>query len=202
GGFGSNTDPLGLAYLAKPQNLTGDAVVRYAYGGDLKGNVWRIDLNASDGSNLVQIGAVTDGTTPAKAQPITSTPVVSPVAGSTTKYLVYFGTGQYFSVDDVPGTSSPNTWSSQRQTIYGLVDDTSVSSPTLPNIRGTNGTICPTTGSSAGGNGDLVCQLATGTTVTHHPVDLSVKRGFYVDIPISGGRVNTQPALTPGGTLV
>jgi type IV pilus assembly protein PilY1 len=202
-GFGTTTDPLGLAYLAKPQNHAADDVVRFVYGGDLKGNVWRIDLDDSNNSDLLRIAAVNDGTSPVKAQPITTAPVVAPVAGSGTKFLVYFGTGQYFSIDDVPGTASPNTWAGQRQTIYGIVDDTSQSSPALPNIRGTNGTSCPT-GTGAGGNGDLVCQAATGTTVTHHPVDLNTKRGFYVDLPTTpaGGRVNTQGALTSGGTLV
>ena len=32
--------------------------------------------------------------------------------------------------------------------------------------------------------------------------NLSVKRGFYMDVPIAGGRVNNQAALTSKGTLV
>ena len=205
-GFGSSSDPLGLAYLAKPQHLAAAAAVRYVYGGDLKGNVWRIDLDAATGAAPVRIGAVADASgTP---QPITTAPVVAPVTGSATRLLVYFGTGQYFSVDDVPGTATPNAGASQTQTIYGLVDDTSVAAPTLPDVRGSTGANCPTSGPSTGGNGDLVCQAATqsGPTapivVSHNAVDLAARRGFYLDIPIAGGRVNTTLALTQGGTLV
>lgn len=199
-GFGTGTDSIGLAHLAKPQNLTGAAIVRHVYGGDLKGNVWRFDLDAASNSTAVQVAAVRDGNN--VAQPISAPLVVSPVAASATKYFIYFGTGQYFSVDDVPGTSTPNATSSQRQTVYGIVDDTSIAAPTLPSIRGTNGNSCPTNGANAGGNGDLVCQSISGTTASHNPVDLTTRRGFYLDIPMAGGRVNTQAALTSGGTLV
>jgi type IV pilus assembly protein PilY1 len=197
--FGSSTAGLGLAYLAAPSNLSAGSAIRYVYGGDLQGNVWRIDLNATTLSAPVRIAAVKapDGT----AQPISAAPVVSLLIGSATKFFVYFGTGQYFSVDDVPGTATPDASSSQVQTLYGILDDTSVAAPTLPSTRNTGA--CP----ANGGNGDLACQTITqnadGTfTTSHNAVDLSRKRGFYVDLPISGGRVNTQPALTSGGTLV
>ena len=97
----------------------------------------------------------------------------------------------------MPGTSTPNSFATQTQTIYGIVDDTSVVSPALPNIRGSNGSTCP----SSGGNGDFVCRrrrrTAMAATVSHNAMDLSSRSGFYLDIPISGGRVNTQPAVTP-----
>jgi type IV pilus assembly protein PilY1 len=193
----------GLAHLARPNASNPSAVARYVFGGDLAGNLWRFDLNAPTLSTPVRVAAVTaaNGT----AQPITAAPVVQPVQGSTTKLWIYFGTGQYFSMDDVPGTGSPNATASQVQTLYGVVDDTAVASPALPDIRGTNGSGCPT----GGGNGELVCQSVTGPGTsggshgaTHNPVDLSSRRGFYLDIPLSGGRVNTQADLTTGGTLV
>lgn len=205
-GFGSASDPLGLAYLSKPQHLAPAAAVRYVYGGDLKGNVWRIDLDAADGAAPVRIAAVADAS--GRPQAITSPPVVSPVTGSATRMLVYFGTGQYYSIDDVPGTAAPNANATQTQTIYGIVDDTTVPAPALPDIRGSTGASCPTSGPGIGGNGDLVCQAATrsGPTapieVSHNPVDLVARRGFYLDIPITGGRVNTPVALTQRGTLV
>ena len=54
----------------------------------------------------------------------------------------------------MPGTATPNAFASQAQTFYGIVDDTSIAGASLPNIRGTNGSGCPT----GGGDGDLVCQ--------------------------------------------
>lgn len=199
-GYGSASATLGLAHLGKLANTSADAVVRYVYGGDLLGNVWRFDLEATTGSAPVRIAALSDAS--GAYQPVTSAPVVGTVTGSSTKYYVYVGTGRYLSTDDVPGTASPNTWASQTQSFYGIADDTSLGAPTLPNIRGSNGSSCP----SNGGDGDFVCQQATlsgaAYTATHNTVDLSVKRGFYMDIPIAAGRVNTQPALTTRGTLV
>lgn len=194
------TTGAGLAHLARPNTSSPSAVVRYVYGGDLGGNLWRFDLDAPTLSTPVRVAAVTaaNGT----AQPITVPPVVQPVQGSTTKMWVYFGTGQYFSMDDVPGSGSSNATATQVQTIYGVVDDTAAASPALPDIRGTNGSGCP----AGGGNGELVCQSVTASggsyAITHNTVDLSSRRGFYLDIRLAGGRVNTQAALTNGGTLV
>lgn len=200
-GFGSTTSGLGLAHLARPTNVSSTATVRYVYGGDLLGNVWRFDLNAPSGASAVRVARLTDVS--GSPQPVTVTPVVTPVVGSSTRFFIYLGTGQYFSVDDVPGTATPNAFASQTQTIYGIVDDTSVASPTLPDIRGSNAGTCPPNG----GNGDFACQSATQAadgafSVSHNPVDLTSRRGFYLDIPIAGGRVNTQAAVTAGGTLV
>ena len=200
--FGSAAASLGLAHLGKMANVAADALTRYLYGGDLQGNVWRIDLDAANLSAPVRIAAVS--ASGGSCQPITVPPVIGPVAGNASKMYVYFGTGQYFSTDDVPGTASPNTFATQTQTLYGIVDDTSIAAPALPNVRGTNGSACP----AGGGNGDLVCQAATQAsasapfTATFNGVDLSLKRGFYMDVPIAGGRVNTQAALTLRGTLV
>lgn len=129
--------------------------------------------------------------------------MIGPVAGSSSKLYVYVGTGQYFSVDDVPGTATPNALATQTQTMYGIADDTAVSAPALV-TRATGTTTCPT----GGGTGDLVCQSLTrpnttsNFTATTNAVDLSTRKGFYVDVPIANGRVNTQAALTVRGTLV
>jgi type IV pilus assembly protein PilY1 len=148
----------------------------------------------------VRLAAVTapDGS----AQPITVRPVVAPVVGAGTSFFLYFGTGQYFSTEDVPGTTSPNAFATQVQTIYGIVDDASVASPALPNLRGNNGSNCP----SNGGNGALVCQSATASgnsfDVSHNQVNLSSRRGFYLDLPVRGQRLVVPVTLTTGGTLV
>lgn len=201
-GFGSATDSLGLAHLGKLANTMADIEARYVYGGDLKGNVWRFDLNAANNSEPVQIAALTAPNN--ISQPVSTAPVIGPVSGSASKMYVYVGTGQYFSDDDVPGSLTPNPMATQAQTMYGIVDDTSVATPTLPVIRGSNGSLCPSTG----GDGDMVCQAATqlntrsNFSATTHTVNLSVKRGFYMDVPITNGRVNSQATLTRRGTLV
>lgn len=199
-GVGTAANPSGLAHLSRLANTAPDDLVRYVYGGDLLGNVWRFDL---DTNTVAKVAALTD--VGGVAQPVTAPLEVGPVSGSATKFFVYAGTGRYFSDDDVPGSATPNTWATQRQTVYGLIDDTTVATPTMPNLRGSNGGTCPT----GGGNGDLVCQSLTyGTTTyqaTAHAMDPATKRGWYVDLPtdtrLTHGRVYGKPALTRRGTL-
>ncbi|MDP2005437.1 MAG: PilC/PilY family type IV pilus protein [Rubrivivax sp.] len=195
----------GLAHLSRQANTAADALVRYVWGGDLLGNVYRFDL---DSSTVVKIATLTDsgGTS---AQPITSPPEVGPVAGSSTKFTVHIGTGRYLADEDVPGSGGSNTWSTQRQSIYGLIDDTALTgaSALLADARGTNGATCP----AGGGDGSLVCQSLTYVSSTNtyqataHPVDTASKRGWYVDLPtdtnMGNGRVVSKPSLTTGGTL-
>lgn len=196
----------GLAHLGRQANVAADAIVRYVWGGDLQGNVWRFDLDAPTAeSTAVKIATLTD--TAGAAQPITSAPEVGTVAGSSTKFMVHVGTGRYLADEDVPGASQ-NAWATQRQTIYGLIDDTTVtlaSAALITNARGTSG--CTATG----GNGSLVCQTLTyqsGTNTygaTANAVDAATRRGWYVDLPsdlnMINGRVVSKPALTTGGTL-
>ena len=198
-GVGTSADPSGLAHLGKLANTAPDAVVRFVYGGDLKGNVWRFDL---DTFAVTKIAVLTDGA--GNYQAVTSAPTVGPVAGKTDKFFVYVGTGRYLSDDDVPGTATVNSWATQKQTMYGISDDTA-SSMSLPSIRGTNGATCPT----GGGDGDFVCQsttLVAGPPISYrattNAVNLMTKRGWYIDIPIANGRVNASSALTTTGTLV
>lgn len=205
-GVGSTSDPSGLAHLGMQANQPADAVVRYVYGGDLKGNVWRIDLDAAIVSpttavQATRIATLVDST--GAYQPVTSPPEIGAVTGSTTKLFVYVGTGRYLAEVDVPGNSGANSWATQTQTMYGIIDDTSVASPSLPSpMRHTDAT-CPT----GGGSGTFVCQSATFNSATNsytnstNPVDVNTKRGWYFDLPVVNGRVLGKPALTTGGTL-
>ena len=201
-GVGSPSSPSGLAHLSKLANTAPNAVVRFVWGGDLQGNVWRFDL---DTGTVAQIASMTDagGTL---TQPITAPVEVGPVSGSSTKFMVMLGTGRYLADEDVPGAGA-NVWATQQQSIYGIVDDTTVGIPALPNVRGSNGATCP----ASGGNGDLVCQAlifdsaSNSYKATTHAVNLASRRGWYVDLPVdsnlANARVVGKPSLTTGGTL-
>lgn len=207
GSFITASSASGLAHLGKLANTAADANTRYVWGGDNVGNVFRFDLVSL---TAVRIAALTDAGG-SLAQPVTAPPEVGMVPGSTTKFLVHIGTGRYLADGDVPGTGA-NAEATQRQTLYGLVDDTSVVTPTLPNLRGSNGSNCP----SNGGDGALVCQALTYVTATNtyqattHAVDLNTKRGWYLDLPTSSvptnnnminGRFVSKAALTTTGVL-
>lgn len=197
-GAGSATNPSGLAQLAKQDGIAPDAQVRYVWGGDMLGNVWRFDLESF---TATKIAVLKDGI--GNAQPIYAAPTVGTVTGSSSRYFVYVGTGRNLSSDDVPGTATANVWATQQQSMYGLIDDPSTVA-VLPNIRGSNGTGCP----SGGGNGDFVCQSLTslgGTPVSYRAttngLNLAARRGWYVDLPMANGRIDTNSALVLG-TLV
>jgi type IV pilus assembly protein PilY1 len=203
-GVGTTTNPAGLAHLSSMAKAAPDTLTRYVYGGDLLGNVWRFDLN---NNSATKIAVARDAT--GAVQPISSPPEVGPAPGSSDKVFVYVGTGRYFSEQDVPGNAAAQTWATQRQSLYGFIDDTTQATPTLPNVRGTNGASCP----AGGGDGDLVCQSLTfnatplpgAYTGTSHSVDVGVKRGWYFDWPadirLNNGRVIGKPTLTRDGTL-
>lgn len=194
---GSFATPAGLTHLARASHVAADQVTRYVYAGDLLGNVWRFDLQ---NWSVVKIATLADGS--GAFQPVTTAPVVREVPGSTDKFFVFVGTGQYLGDSDVPGSTPENAHATQTQSMYGIVDDTSVTSPTLPDIRGSNGSTCPSTG----GNGDFLCQRVTGSTSTSFTLSANVMetthRGWYFDLPVRDGRVNTHPAITSTGVLV
>jgi type IV pilus assembly protein PilY1 len=204
-GVGSAANPSGLAYVSLKAYSAADAVTRYVYGGDLLGNVWRFDLNSASAVKVAQLRDPLGNT-----QPITSPPEVGSVPGTTDKVYVYVGTGKYLHDDDVPGSPTPSAAATQQQSMYGVIDDTSVGAPTLPNIRGTNGATCPT----GGGNGDLICQGLTYVSdgdnsrynSTTYAVDSNTKRGWYFDFPVDSrlgnARVIGKPVVTRRGTVV
>ncbi|MBI5062619.1 MAG: hypothetical protein HZB87_03890, partial [Desulfatitalea sp.] len=110
-----------------------DRCVDYAYAGDLKGNLWKFDLTASDpagwgvayGEDLdgdgVIAAAAGDRPQPlfaAPGQPITGRPDVMAMSGACAPggagYMVIFGTGRYLGVND--------RYDNSRQSIYGIWD--------------------------------------------------------------------------------
>lgn len=201
-GVGSASDPSGLAYIsAYVENSDIDNTVDFVYGGDLKGNVWRFDLTANNPNswNVKKIATLVDAS--GNYQPITTTPELAKISyGGAFKRLVYVGTGLYLGDSDVPGTTGANSHATQTQTMYVLVDDQS-SAPTITPLRS-----------------NLVQQsVTTGGVFTTSQVNYTTKKGWYIDLPTSGERINTDPAIglttlvfttnvpnsnpcTPGGT--
>ncbi len=84
-------------------DLNNDGLVDYAYAGDLKGNLWRFDLNANSASKVFAAGV---------SKPITAAPDVArhPFGG----IMVYFGTGSVLSMADAANED--------QQTIFAIRD--------------------------------------------------------------------------------
>lgn len=185
-GVGTSTDPSGLAQIAAyVENSDIDNTVTYVYGGDLKGNVWRFDLTAANANSwgVKRLAVLKDASS--NTQPVTTAPELSKITISgTDKRFVYVGTGQYLGDTDVATTST--------QTMYGLIDD--LSSPT-----GSTPVIADPTRNSL----QVQTLTASGTTrtATNTTVDFATKKGWYVDMPASGERINTDPAIALGALV-
>lgn len=115
---GSGNGMVSIAAVDVDENGTVD----YVYGGDMQGNVWKVDVTAATPASWqVQHGANTPMFTATDSsgtrQPITGGFSVSREPGSG-RLFVSFGTGSYLSEADRSSTTA--------QTLYALVDDGSV----------------------------------------------------------------------------
>ena len=148
-----------------------DGTVRFVYGGDLLGNLWRFDLVQTAGTTEIAADLVAvfkDGTgTGAKLQPITAAPELATVGG---KRIILVGTGRILDIGDFG--------SADTQSFYAVADGV-----TLNNARS-----------------GLVRQVYTrgGTPeLTANAVNWSSDRGWYFDLP-AGEQANTDPIVTYG----
>jgi type IV pilus assembly protein PilY1 len=96
--------------------------------------------------------------------------------------FVYVGTGRYLGDSDVVSVAT--------QTMYGLIDDRTAA-PTINPLRANLQEQTLT----------LQGNIRTATANTFDLTGPNLKRGWYVDLPARGERVNTDPQLARG-TLV
>jgi len=182
-GVGTASDPSGLAKISAFVDASdADNTIKYLYGGDLKGNLWRVDFTDNNVNqwSLVKLARLVDAG--GNFQPITTEPELGEVNG---KPLVMAGTGRYLGESDIPGTAGANAHASQTQSMYGILDDLSAS----PEVTAPRSQLVQQIFSvGAGGN----------RTLTANTVDYATQRGWYVDLPGTGERSATDPALALG----
>jgi type IV pilus assembly protein PilY1 len=170
---GSTTTPSGLARITGlAQNAQTNNTATYIYGGDLLGNLWRLDTATL---SVTQLASLTDFT--GVVQPITTRPELGLCDN---QVMVFAGTGRYLGISDLTNT--------QRQTMYGIKDST-----------GSHGTFRTSTAvqqafSPLGGGGYTITNNAVDLSATPGwYVDFDQN---------SGERVNLDPALVFGNLLV
>ncbi len=174
-------------------DLNGDRIPDVAYAGDLQGNLWKFDLSSATASSWASAFSGTPlfvAKSPAGAtQPITAAPVWLPHPEG--GLMVIFGTGQNLTDADRATTGV--------QTMYGVWDTTSASRDTGGKAKLAGGNAI------TDGRAKLVAQTPSTTVAGTSDTtgkrlwqlsknDVSYKganpkRGWYIDLPISGERV-------------
>lgn len=186
-GVGTAANPSGLGQLsAWVDDDNVNNAVRWVYGGDLQGNLWRFDLSSSDPANwgVVKLASLADAN--GAAQPITVAPELARVsAGGRFINLVAVGTGRYLGDSDIPGTPNANSAASQTQSFYVIAD--SIGGANFQAITRTNLVQRTLTTLNNGSR-------ALTSTETVNWGSNTVK-GWFVDLNISGERVTTDPAI-------
>lgn len=130
-GYSATKNSNGLSMPAVV-DTDGDFVADRVYAGDLRGNLWRVDLTDNNTSNWKSaygtasnpepLFKAVDGTTSTTVeQRITVQPEVGKHPDGQSGYMVYFGTGSYIATNDNQASASPI------QTFYGIWDRGDVS---------------------------------------------------------------------------
>jgi type IV pilus assembly protein PilY1 len=179
-GVGSGSDPSGLNHISGwVENSLRNNQTERVYGVDLKGNIWRFDVNDilnAAGREATQVATLVDGS--GIGQPITTRPELGLVQDQA---FIYVGTGRYLGATDLSDT--------QRQTIWGVRD--TLSATPLSNLRTTLRTMTIT---NHGSGTDAF--RTNGCTAQCGSAD-----GWYADLPDSGERVSIDMKLQLG-TLI
>ena len=180
-----DSDPIGLAKINnRIESNETDNTTLEVYGGDLKGRLWRFDLTSALNvypeafllANLLDAGG--------NGQPVTTRPEVGVIPQASTP-AVFVATGKYLGTND-PGNS-------QGQTVYAIKSNLST---TLSNPRG-GALVSQTIGADQTVSGGVI-----RTITSSNSVDWATNSGWYVDLPLSGERVNVDPTLQIGTLIV
>jgi type IV pilus assembly protein PilY1 len=169
--YGTTTAEAGLTHVSAFKEPDGS--VRYAYGGDLLGNVWRFDLTATGAGEIngELLASLKDASN--NAQPVTTAPELVWIGG---KRIVLVGTGRLLDLSDFGST--------RVQSFYAIGDTGTTS---LTNARST--LIARTYNRGANGSGTF--------TVPSTAFSWDTSPGWYFDLP-AGEQDNTDPILTYG----
>lgn len=186
--------PAGLAKISVyVDNSNSNNSGKRVYAGDLLGNVWRVDistLTAAGGTAPVQLLA-TLADARGNRQPVTTRPELGNVSGAV---MVYVGTGAYLGVSDISTTGV--------QSMYAIKDPLTTVDAGSSGIYGSpRSSTCTATIKTAcfikqvfqdAGN------VRTATSTVSYMLDLTTMNGWYVDMPETGERIDTDSDLQLG----
>lgn len=200
-------------------DINGDYVADYVYAGDLKGNMWKVDLTASNtaswdsyfkkGTAKMPLIIATD--TNGNRQPITERPEIGPHPDGQSGYMVYFGTGKYLeSVDKTAPAAYPpgvynnfygvwdkNTGGTISGTDTAAVAKTKLISQTI-SISSVGAQYRTVTDNKLGSAGSAGASQTWGSTSTACGATGGSCMGWYANFPGGGEMSITNPQLLTG----
>ena len=196
-GVGTSANPSGLAQIsAYVANAPTNNMALSIYGGDLLGNLWRINmgsLTATGGTATAQLLTTLKDSSNV-ARPITIAPVLGNNNGTR---LVYVGTGQMLGFSDLSSTQS--------QAIYAIKDLlASTTSPgTIPVYTNPGGNLCTSTSLTNCFVSVALADSTSGvrTATSTISMNLSTMNGWFATLPESGERINTSFDLQQGALV-
>lgn len=183
--IGTAADPSeGLANVQAYQRDFADNTAESLYAGDLRGNIWRVDVRAASGAYPAPV-LLAQLTTPdgSARQPVTTRVLVEVDPASGRRYVLV-GTGRLLDSTEINSTSP--------QTFYAIIDGTrGAFSSVLP-----TGFSFPITRNTLVANTDTLLTGAGVTATTARPF------GWYLDLGVGTGgrawRVVLDPATNAG----
>ena len=166
---GTDTSPTGLSTVRAFVGSRKDPYVLQAYGGDLKGNVWRFDLHDADETKwkVELIAHLTDPSS--KAQPITTALDIEIDQNNNVDRYLFVGTGKLLDQGDFSDTTVVNT-------MYVIKDGTRTTPEPAPATPYSRANLNAVTGTSIAG-------FATAPT----------GRGWYQDAANSNQKIVIDP---------
>jgi type IV pilus assembly protein PilY1 len=182
-GAGTTTTPSGLAKIRAYNEEPIGNLAGYVYGGDLLGNVWRFDINspvvaAVGTGDVMRFATLFDAG--GVAQPVTTTPILAKING---KRAIGIGTGKYLETGDLTNTNT--------QSYYMIMDDDATSTFVNPRTTMVQQTIVPDP-----------LDTAYRTAGSSNTVNFYSTRGWFVDFPDTGERVNIDGKLVEGVLII
>lgn len=125
-GAGSAANANGLASAVITSYPETDAITRYAYGGDLLGNLWRFDLTGKNTNAWSATKVFTGQSLSGSVQPITVAPRVALNPNDNDELVIAFGTGSFLRSGDEGDYDI--------QTLYAIKDDLTASGLTRSDL--------------------------------------------------------------------
>ncbi|MBT9464953.1 PilC/PilY family type IV pilus protein [Hydrogenophaga sp.] len=217
--------------LAPPRlvDLNANGMIDIAYAGDLKGQLWKFDLSSKSDTDW-GVSAWDGAAQPCKdstackplfvardaastVQPITTAPLIMahPMGGT----QVMFGTGQNMQASD-PASAAVQTiysvWDKSKFTPIIDALDTEAKLLQLadaqPITAGRDGlvqqsiTTAVTQTETDGDMVDTIYSNSSDNTISYSRTDNTAKRGWFMDLPLSGERVLNPPSPLQGQRVI